>query len=329
MWHRWRGRLLYNDGDLCEKVQGQMQATPSLWQIIRGLVRTMRPRQWIKNAFIFGALVFSENHLWRSPAAIITVVTGFFVFCAAASSIYLINDIVDVDKDRAHPRKRNRPIAAGIVPIPLAAIASVVLLVTAVLGAWLVDGDFDFMWIIITYLVVQGVLYSYVLKNIVIIDIFTIAAGFVLRAVAGAAVLDIAITPWLLLCMGLLALFLGLGKRRGELVLLDQGASSHRKILQEYSIEMIDQMLSIVTAATIIAYTLFTFTARTMPLEPYPVMMITVPIVIYAIMRYIYLIHHNHDGSSPDELVLKDVPLAIAIISWGITVIVLLIRFRP
>jgi 4-hydroxybenzoate polyprenyltransferase len=185
------------------------------------------------------------------------------------------------------------------------------------------------MWIIITYLVVQGVLYSYLLKNIVIIDIFTIAAGFVLRAVAGAAVLDIAITPWLLLCMGLLALFLGLGKRRGELVLLDQGASSHRKILQEYSIEMIDQMLSIVTAATIIAYTLFTFTARTMPLEPYPVMMITVPIVIYAIMRYIYLIHHNHDGSSPDELVLKDVPLAIAIVSWGITVIVLLIRFRP
>ena len=258
----WGDRLLYNDGDLCEKVQGQMQATPSLWRIIRGLVRTMRPRQWIKNAFIFGALVFSENHLWRSPAAIITVVTGFFVFCAAASSIYLINDIVDVEKDRAHPRKRNRPIAAGIVPIPLAAIASVVLLVTAVLGAWLVDGDFDFMWIIITYLVVQGVLYSYLLKNIVIIDIFTIAAGFVLRAVAGAAVLDIAITPWLLLCMGLLALFLGLGKRRGELVLLDQGASSHRKILQEYSIEMIDQMLSIVTAATIIAYTLFTFTDK-------------------------------------------------------------------
>lgn len=306
-----------------------MHAAPSVMQTIRGVVRTMRPKQWIKNAFIFGALVFSEEHLWRSPTAILTVILAFAIFCAAASAIYLINDIVDVDKDRAHPRKQHRPIAAGILPIPVAAAVSVVLLLTAVVGAWWLDGDTDFMGIIVAYLVVQGLLYSYVLKNIVIIDIFTIAAGFVFRAIAGAMVLDIAITPWLLLCMGLLALFLGLGKRRGELVLLDQGAASHRKILQEYSIEMIDQMLSIVTSATIIAYTLFTFTSRTMPLEPYPVMMITVPIVIYAIMRYIYLVHHNHEGSSPDELVLKDFPLALSIVCWGVMVVTLLIIFRP
>ncbi len=306
-----------------------MHAAPSVMQTIRGVVRTMRPKQWIKNAFIFGALVFSEEHLWRSPTAILTVILAFAIFCAAASAIYLINDIVDVEKDRAHPRKQHRPIAAGILPIPVAAAVSVVLLLTAVVGAWWLDGDTDFMGIIVAYLVVQGLLYSYVLKNIVIIDIFTIAAGFVFRAIAGAMVLDIAITPWLLLCMGLLALFLGLGKRRGELVLLDQGAASHRKILQEYSIEMIDQMLSIVTSATIIAYTLFTFTSRTMPLEPYPVMMITVPIVIYAIMRYIYLVHHNHEGSSPDELVLKDFPLALSIVCWGVMVVTLLIIFRP
>ncbi|MEY2845650.1 MAG: hypothetical protein RL076_1196 [Chloroflexota bacterium] len=306
-----------------------MHAAPSVMQTIRGVVRTMRPKQWIKNAFIFGALVFSEEHLWRSPTAILTVILAFAIFCAAASAIYLINDIVDVEKDRAHPRKQYRPIAAGLLPIPVAAAVSVVLLLTAVVGAWWLDGDTDFMGIIVAYLVVQGVLYSYVLKNIVIIDIFTIAAGFVFRAIAGAMVLDIAITPWLLLCMGLLALFLGLGKRRGELVLLDQGAASHRKILQEYSIEMIDQMLSIVTSATIIAYTLFTFTSRTMPLEPYPVMMITVPIVIYAIMRYIYLVHHNHEGSSPDELVLKDFPLALSIVCWGVMVVTLLIIFRP
>lgn len=306
-----------------------MQVVPSFWQVARGVVRTMRPKQWIKNAFIFGAIVFSEEHLWRSIPAIATVIGAFFVFCAAASAIYFINDIVDVEKDRAHPRKRNRPIAAGILPIPVAVVIACILLVVAVIGAWWLDGDYDFMTIIITYLVVQGILYSYLLKNIVIIDIFTIAAGFVFRAISGAMVLDIAITPWLLLCMGLLALFLGLGKRRGELVLLEHGAASHRKILQEYSIEMIDQMLSIVTSATIIAYTLFTFSSRTMPLEPYPVMMITVPIVIYAIMRYIYLIHHNHEGSSPDELVLKDLPLALAIVCWGVTVVTLLILFRP
>ena len=318
---------------LCFSVQwrkrGVMQASPSVMQTIRGVIRTMRPKQWIKNAFIFGALVFSEEHLWRSVPAIVTVISAFFVFCAAASAIYFINDIVDVEKDRAHPRKRNRPIAAGILSIPVAAVIALVLLVIAVLGAWMVDGDTDFLVIIVTYLVVQGVLYSYVLKNIVIIDIFTIAAGFVFRAIAGAMVLDIAITPWLLLCMGLLALFLGLGKRRGELVLLEHGAASHRKILQEYSIGMIDQMLSIVTSATIIAYTLFTFTSRTMPLEPYPVMMITVPIVIYAIMRYIYLVHHNHEGSSPDELVLTDLPLALSIVCWGVMVVTLLIIFRP
>jgi 4-hydroxybenzoate polyprenyltransferase len=306
-----------------------MSTPPSLLKIIRGVIRTMRPHQWIKNVFIFGAMVFSEEHLWRDVSAIATVVAGFFIFCAAASSIYLLNDVVDVEKDRAHPRKRNRPVAAGIVPIPLALVMAVVMLIVAVAGAWWVDGDFDFMAIIITYLLIQGVLYSYFLKNIVIVDIFTIAAGFVLRAIAGALVLDIAITPWLLLCMGLLAIFLGLGKRRAELSLLEDGAVSHRKILQEYSIPMIDQMLSIVTAATIMAYTLFTFTSRNMPTEPYPVMLLTVPMVIYAIFRYIYLIHQHGAGGSPEELVLKDIPFAVSIVVWGATVLGLLLMFRP
>ena len=306
-----------------------MQASPSLWQVSRGIVRTMRPTQWIKNAFMFGALVFSEEHLWRSWASLTTVIAGFVVFCMAASSIYLLNDVVDVEKDRAHPRKRHRPIAAGIVPVPLALVVAVLLLLGAISGAWWVDGDSDFLIIVVTYLVIQGVLYSFILKNIVIIDIFTIAAGFVLRAIAGALVLDIAITPWLLLCMGLLAIFLGLGKRRAELVLLEQGAASHRKILQEYSIPMIDQMLSIVTAATIMAYTLFTFTSKTMPTEPYPYMMLTVPVVIYAIFRYLYLIHHKGGGGSPEEMVFTDVPFAASIVVWGGMVLTLLIWFRP
>jgi 4-hydroxybenzoate polyprenyltransferase len=190
------------------------------------------------------------------------------------------------------------------------------------------QSDFGLLLVMLSYIVIQGLLYSFFLKNIVILDIFTIAAGFVLRAVAGAVVLDIQITPWLLICMGLLAIFLGLGKRRAEIVLLGEDATAHRKILQEYSIPMLDQMISIITAATIIAYTLFTYSAETLPKQPYPVMMSTVPLVIYAIFRYLYLIHHRGGGGSPEELVLKDRPLAASIGLYGVLVLALLAFFR-
>ena len=180
----------------------------------------------------------------------------------------------------------------------------------------------------LAYILIQGLLYTYWLKNIVIVDIFTIAAGFLLRAAAGAVVLDIPISSWLLTCMGLLALFLGLGKRRAELVLLEEGATEHRRILQEYSVPMLDQLISIVTAATIIAYTLFTTTAPTLPHTRYPVMMATVPFVVYGIFRYIYLIHHHKGGGSPEELVLKDRPLAVDIGLYGLTVLALLFFYR-
>jgi 4-hydroxybenzoate polyprenyltransferase len=300
--------------------------------VVIELLRAMRPKQWIKNSFIFGAIAFSEARLWTRLDQVLLVCGAFVIFCMAASAIYLINDLADIEKDRAHPHKRNRPLASGRLSPRAALAAALVLLAAALAGALLLDSlnglDFGLLAVIATYLAVQGILYTYVLKHIVILDIFTIAAGFMLRAVAGAVVLDINITAWLLICMMLLALFLGLGKRRAELVLLEDGAGNHRRILDEYSLPMIDQMLSMVTAATIMAYTLFTFSATTLPQKPYPVMLATVPMVIYAIFRYLYLIHHRGGGGSPEELVLKDRPLALSIALYGLTVLVLLSFFR-
>lgn len=293
------------------------------------LLRAMRPRQWIKNVFVFTALLFSEERLWLEFNAVIRVCIAFAAFCMAASAIYLINDLVDIEKDRAHPRKRNRPLASGKLSPVIAAIAAVVLIGITLPIAYLIDRqDFGFLTVLVSYIVIQGLLYTYWLKHIVILDILIIAAGFVLRTVGGAAVLDISITSWLLVCMGLLALFLGIGKRRHELVLLDEGAGEHRRILNEYSIPMLDQMMSIVTASIVMTYSMTTFSAPVAPKEPYPVLMITIPFVVYGIFRYLYLIYQRDGGGSPEDLVLKDVPLAGSIILWGMTVLALLFIFR-
>jgi 4-hydroxybenzoate polyprenyltransferase len=314
---------------------GQSVASTRQRSVVYELLRAMRPKQWIKNAFVFGAIAFSNDRLWMRADQLLLVIGAFLIFCACSGAIYLLNDLVDIEKDRAHPKKRNRPLASGRLNPTLALVVAIALMVGVLGGSVWIDSlsslpalDYSLMLVMLAYILIQGVLYSFFLKNIVILDIFTIAAGFVLRAVAGGVVLDIRITPWLLICMGLLAIFLGLGKRRAEIVLLGEDASSHRKILQEYSIPMLDQMISIVTAATLMAYTLFTYTATTLPLEPYPVMMTTVPLVIYAIFRYLYLIHHRGGGGSPEELVLKDRPLAAAIGLYGILVLALLSIFR-
>jgi 4-hydroxybenzoate polyprenyltransferase len=272
------------------------------------LVRAMRPKQWIKNAFVFGAIAFSNDRLWMRFDQVALVIAAFLIFCACSGAIYLLNDLVDIEKDRAHPKKRNRPLASGKLSPTLALVVAILLMLGVLGGSLWIDSlnslpqfDVGLTLVMLSYILIQGVLYSFWLKNIVILDIFTIAAGFVLRAVAGGVVLDIRITPWLLICMGLLAIFLGLGKRRAEIVLLGEDASSHRKILQEYSIPMLDQMIGIVTAATIMAYTLFTYTATTLP---------------------------RGGGGSPEELVLKDRPLAAAIGLYGVLVLALLAFFR-
>lgn len=292
------------------------------------LFRAMRPRQWIKNSFVFTALVFSEERLWTKVENVIPVFIAFLVFCMAASAIYLINDLVDIEKDRAHPRKRNRPLPSCKLSPKLATFAAIALIATALPISYLIDTDFGFLTVVVAYIAVQGFLYTYWLKHIVILDIMIIAVGFVLRAVAGVLVLGINITPWLLVCMGLLALFLGIGKRRHELVLLDNGAGDHRRILNEYSVPMLDQMMSIVTASIIMAYSMTTFSAPVAPKEPYPVLMITIPFVTYGIFRYLYLIYQRDGGGSPEDLVLKDAPLAVSIALWGLTVLGLLAIFR-
>lgn len=296
------------------------------------LLRAMRPKQWVKNSFVFAAIAFSGQRLWTHPSQLLLALGTFVLFCMTASSIYLVNDVVDIEKDRAHPKKRNRPLAAGRLSPSVAIATAAVLLAIALPSAYVLDSlngpDPGLLLVLLSYLLVQGLLYTYVLKHIVILDIFTIAAGFVLRAVAGAVVLDVEITPWLLICMGLLALFLGLGKRRAELVLLEDSATDHRRILEQYSVPMLDQMISIVTASTIMAYTLFTFSATTLPHQPYPVMMITIPFVVYGIFRYVYLIYHHQGGGSPEELVLKDLPLALSVVLWGLTVLGLLAIYR-
>jgi 4-hydroxybenzoate polyprenyltransferase len=303
--------------------------------MIRELLRTMRPKEWIKNVFIFAALAFSQERYWQKLDKVLIVLVAFILFCMAASAIYVINDLVDIEKDRAHPKKRNRPLASGRLSPGVAKLAAAGLLLIALPAAFLLDfsdhmagrsllHNYDFGIALISYVLIQGVAYSYFLKNIVIIDIFTIAAGFVLRAVAGGLVLDINITYWLLMCMGLLALFLGLAKRRAELLLLESGAGEHRRILDEYSLPMLDQMISIITAATIIAYTLFTTTAETLPRKPFPIMLMTVPIVIYLIFRYLYLMYKHGEGGSPADLVLKDIPFIVAGALWGGLVLAIL-----
>ncbi len=284
----------------------------------------MRPRQWLKNVFVFAALVFSEQRLWTRPDQVLLVFGAFAAFCLAASSIYLINDLADIEKDRAHPRKCNRPLASGRLSPTTAISAAVIMLLLLVPLAYLLDPGFGFLGVVATYIAVQGFLYTYWLKNIVLLDILTIAAGFVLRAVGGAIVIATPLTSWLLVCMGLLALFLGIGKRRHELILLQNGAGDHRRILNEYSLPMLDQMLSIVTASIIMAYSMATFSAPAVPHDPYPLLMITIPFVVYALFRYLYLIYQHSEGGSPEELVLKDPPLAISILLWGIIVLVMM-----
>jgi 4-hydroxybenzoate polyprenyltransferase len=304
----------------------------------RELLRAMRPRQWVKNAFVFAAIAFSEERLWQfwnpevGPTPLLRVMGAFVAFCMAASAIYLVNDLVDIEKDRAHPKKRNRPFASGRLSPRVGVVAATILIVAVIPLALYLDRDargldWDFLAILAIYVAVQGFLYTYWLKNVVIFDILVLAAGFVLRAVGGAAVLDVTITPWLLVCMLLLALFLGIGKRRHELTLLESGAGEHRRILQEYSVPMLDQMMSIVTASIIMAYSITAFLAPVAPQEPYPMLMVTIPFVIYAIFRYLYLIYQRGEGGAPDELILKDLPLAGSVVLWGLTVLGVLLLF--
>lgn len=283
------------------------------------LIAAMRPRQWVKNTVILAALVFSHgltepDHIWRAVAA-------FGLFCLVSSAVYLINDILDLDNDRTHPTKSRRPIAAGEIGIAPAAVAGITMSAVALGLAWPLSPGFAGLALL--YLV-SNVLYSIWLKRIVIVDVMIISGGFVIRAVAGAVVIGVAISPWLILCTVLLSLFLGFTKRRQELAQLESAAVSHRAILKEYSLGFLDQMIAIVTAATVVAYFLYTLAPETRERLGTPYLPLTIPFVLYGIFRYLYLVHQRNMGESPTGALYADRPLLIDILLWAATAIAIL-----
>lgn len=289
--------------------------------MLAGLISAMRPKQWTKNGIIFGGLIFAFK--LGQPRLVGLSIAAFILFCLLSSATYLINDISDLEQDRKHPLKKRRPLASGLIRPVHAAIAATLLLAIGLPLAFAVGPAFGLTALAYVALTFA---YSAYLKHIVIIDVFTIAAGFVLRAAAGALAVDVPISPWLYVCTILGALFLGLTKRRHELLLLNDHASKHRRILAEYSPYLLDQMIMIVTSTTLIAYSLYTFSAENLPKNH--AMMVTIPFVLYGIFRYLYLVHQKDAGGSPEEVLLRDRPLIADILLWGATSIAVLYLFR-
>lgn len=283
--------------------------------MLNALIKTMRPRQWTKNVFIFAALVFDKQLL--SPDSFLRTLAGFALFCLISSSVYIFNDLADVEADRKHPEKKNRPIASGKLPINAAWIAGIALVIVTFALSWLLSTNF--LIVVVLYFLIN-MAYSKWLKHIPILDVLIIASGFVLRVHAGVTLIDVErFSPWLYVVMTLLSLFLGFGKRRAELALLAHGAGSHRKVLDGYTLPLLDQYIMIVSGTTIVAYSLYTFSAPNVPDNHS--MMLTIPFVVYAIFRYLYLIEVKHAGGAPEEILLSDRPFQIAMILWGAAVL--------
>ena len=282
---------------------------------LRGLLRTMRPTQWVKNGFVFAGIMFDQQLLELEPLA--RVLAAFALLSLAASAIYIINDLVDIERDRQHPRKKNRALPSGQLPVSLAVAAAVILPIVSIGGGLLID--LELAVVIVGYLALH-IAYSFWLKNIVIIDVFAIAAGFILRVEAGVVVIDVSnFSPWLYVCAGLLALFLAIGKRRQEMIMLASNAENHRETYKDYNMALLDDMLRMVTIGSVLTYMLYTIEAPTIRTTGHR-MMLTVPFVIYGVFRYLYLIHVKGEGSAPDELLFKDMPLLADVILWVVAV---------
>jgi 4-hydroxybenzoate polyprenyltransferase len=288
-----------------------------------GLVKTMRPRQWIKNGVIFAAIVFDRQLGLNNLPPMLRTLAGFGIFCLLSGVVYIFNDIADIDSDRIHPNKRNRPIVSGQLPIPFAIIAAIILLLILFpLAYWLSP---NFALVALAYLLLN-LFYSKWLKHIPLIDVFAIALGFVLRVVAGLTLINVSrFSPWLYVVTTLGSLYLGFGKRRAELALLSDEANNHRKVLDGYTLPLLDTYISMVSSMTIIAYSLYTFSAPNLPDNH--VMMLTIPMVIYGIFRYFYLIEIKHAGGAPEEVFLKDRPLQATILLWGASVLLIFYIF--
>jgi len=289
---------------------------------VRYLLISLRPEQWTKNLVVFAALLFGRQLF--DPHAVALAVAAFAIFCGLSGVVYLINDVMDREADRRHPVKARRPIASGALD-PRHAVAAAVAIGAVALAAafWL---GLQFGLVATVYLTLLG-LYSGPIKRLVILDVLTIALGFVLRAVAGAVAIGVAISHWLLVCTILLALFLALSKRRHELTLLAEGATEHRPILQEYSPYLLDQMIAVVTASTLMGYALYTVSPETIDKFGSDQLIFTLPFPLYGIFRYLYLVHQKEGGGSPTAMLLADRPLLVCVACWAVAVV--LIVYRP
>ncbi|MFW6130972.1 MAG: decaprenyl-phosphate phosphoribosyltransferase [Candidatus Aminicenantaceae bacterium] len=282
----------------------------------KAFIISMRPGQWIKNLFIFAALVFSQKFL--DTDLLFKTIIAFVDFCLISGAVYIINDVFDIKIDRMHPKKSKRPIPNNEISKKQAISFFVILTVFAFGLAFFLDKSF-FLMALIYFLV--NIMYSMKLKHMVIIDVFLVAAGFLIRVIAGGLLIDVPISSWLLICTLLLSLFIAMGKRRHELLILDQNAYKHRPILKEYSTYLLDQMIAVVTASTLIAYCLYTISEETIKKFDTPYLFFTSPLVLYGIFRYLYLIHRKEQGGSPGDLIIKDKPLLIDIILWILSVV--------
>lgn len=280
---------------------------------LRGLVRTMRPKQWTKNVFVLIPIIFDRQLSPERLDSVLRVMVAFGLFCLISSAVYVLNDLVDVERDRLHPKKRFRAIASGQLPIPIARIAAVILPVIALGGALLYSLP---LAIVLALYYLKQITYSFYLKNVVILDVLTLAAGFILRVVAGVVVINVTnFSPWLYAVVGALSLFLAVGKRRQEFLLLGDGAKDVRTAFKDYNLPLLDEMMRMVTTGTVVVYTFYTFEANTS--FGGPAMLLTVPFALYGMFRYLYLIHVKGEGSAPDEILWKDRPLLLSVILFG------------
>jgi 4-hydroxybenzoate polyprenyltransferase len=285
-------------------------------------VQVMRPKHWIKNVFVLAALVFAQK--LGDPGAVVRALLAFACFCALSSAIYVFNDVTDRETDRMHPAKRHRPVASGALSVKAASVLAVALAVGGLAGAAALGVPFAS---VATAYVFMNLAYSMALKRVVILDVMVVATGFLLRAWAGAVVLGVEMSHWLALCTGLLALFLGFVKRRQEIESLE-GATAQRPILREYSLPFLDQMISVVTASTVLAYSLYAFSPEVAERVGTRHLGLTIPFVLFGIFRYLYLVHRHGEGESPTLLVLSDPPLLATVLLWGAAVVVAVYAWR-
>ncbi len=289
--------------------------------MVKALIETLRPRQWTKNLVIFAGLIFDGQFL--QPIPFLRVLAAALLFCLVSGVTYTINDLLDIEADKLHPQKRNRPLASGRLSKKMAIGVIIFLSVVSLVGGYLLSRNLALIFVAYTFLILA---YSLWLKKVMILDVLVIASGFVLRVLAGLSIIQVAyFSPWLFVLTTLLAVYLAFGKRLAELKLLETNAVSHRKTLDGYTVPLLNQYITVVLTAILITYTLYTFSAH--PGQSNYAMMLTIPFVVYGIFRYLYLIQSDLITSSPEEVLLKDRPLQIAIVLWGLSVLVILYFF--